>query len=199
MTRFRIFALTAPLLALAACSSEESASNGVVEEPSAQAPVANAAQSHSPTEPQTPSASASGVNDGYPDLTPARLTPAAERTEKGARNVLLSWARAIELKEFDQAWSMLGARDKQRWSKAQFAALFDGVGQITVAVPSGTMEGAAGSSYYTVPITITAEGGSSAPLRIEGPVVLKRVNDVPGATAEQLRWHIDSADLSVTH
>lgn len=140
-----------------------------------------------------------GINEGYPDLTPATLTPEAERTEAGARNVLISFARAIELREYDQAWAMLGPAAKAKWSKAKFNGLFDGLRDITVAVPNGTMEGAAGSSYYTSPASITATGKGGRPIRIEGPIVLRRVNDVDGATAEELRWHIESADLSWTH
>ncbi len=54
----------------------------------------------------------------------------------------------------------------------------------------GQAEGAAGSLFYTAPVTII-----SGPRRIEGEVVLKRVNDVPGASAEQLRWHIESTSF----
>lgn len=140
-----------------------------------------------------------GVNEGYPDLTPAALTPEAERTEAGARNVLISFARAIEMREYDQAWAMLGPAAKAKWSKAKFNGLFDGLREIMVAVPDGSMEGAAGSSYYTSQATITATDRSGRPIRIEGPVVLRRVNDIDGATAEQLRWHVYSADLSWTH
>ena len=31
--------------------------------------------------------------------------------------------------------------------------------------------------------------------RFVGQYVVRRVNDVPGASADQLRWHIDSATL----
>jgi len=37
--------------------------------------------------------------------------------------------------------------------------------------------------------------GEGKPFRLEGEVVLRRVNDVDGATADQLRWHIAQADL----
>lgn len=140
-----------------------------------------------------------GINEGYPDLAPTPLAPEAERTETGARNVLLSFARAIELREYDQAWAMLGDPAKATWSKARFNGLFEGLRDITVAVPSGRMEGAAGSSYYTSQAEITASDADGRPIRIEGPIVLRRVNDVPGSSAEQRRWHIQSVDLSWTH
>jgi hypothetical protein len=84
-------------------------------------------------------------------------------------------------------------------SEAEFAAMFEGLGEIAVAISAGEMEGAAGSLYYTSQATITGTDAEGRPIRIEGPVVLRRVNDVPGASEEQLRWHIESADLTWTH
>ena len=141
----------------------------------------------------------SGVNEGYPDLTPPVLTPEAERTETGARSVLLSFARAIELREYDQAWAMLTPQSQQKWSKAGFNGLFEGLRDIGVAVPEGSMEGAAGSSYYTSDAEITASDADGRPVRLEGPIVLRRVNDVPGSRAEKRRWHVDRVELSATH
>ena len=140
-----------------------------------------------------------GVNEGYPDLTPKPVAEEAEKGETGARIVLISFARAIELREYDQAWAMLGPTAKAKWSQAKFNGLFDGLAKIMVAVPTGTMEGAAGSSYYTSTATITATDQDGRPIRIEGPIVLRRVNDVAGATSEQLRWRIESVDLAWTH
>ena len=77
--------------------------------------------------------------------------------------------------------------------------MFADLGKITVAVPTGTMEGAAGSSYYTAPVTITATDKDGRPVRIEGEAVLRRVNDVPGATAAQLRWHFERLTLNWTY
>ena len=57
-------------------------------------------------------------------------------------------------------------------------------------ISPGIGEGAAGSLYYTAPVVLI-DGKE----RIAGEVVLRRVNDVPGATAEDLRWHIESHTL----
>ena len=142
-------------------------------------------------------AATADTNGDIPEIVVPPLTPEAERSIKGARNVLLSWARAIETKQFDQAWALHGDEDKRHVSKADFARNFTGLDKITIAIPSGMMEGAAGSSFYTVQTTVTATGANGRPVRMEGPVVLRRVNDVPGATAQQLRWHVDRADLTV--
>src|SRR6476660_1574119 len=108
----------------------------------------SAAPNPSPSSSAPTTGVGSGVNDGSPDLTPPVLTPEAEKGVNGARNVMLSFARAIELKEFDQAWAMLSPGDRQKWSKAAFAKMFADLGKITVAIPTGTTEGAAGSLYY---------------------------------------------------
>ena len=159
------------------------------------------AQAPQETAAPAPTTSPPGASspDAAPDFSPPALTPQAERGEKGARNVLLSFARAIEEKAFGQAWDLLGPADKAKWSKARFAALFADLEKITVAIPDGTMEGAAGSSYYTAPVTITGSDAEGRPVRIEGEAVLRRAGDVEGATPAQLRWHFDTLTLDWTH
>ena len=139
-----------------------------------------------------------------PDAAPAPavtsdLTPEAERGMEGARNMLLSFARAIEGKDYGQAWTLLSPGDRQRWSKAGFAAMFAGWREVSVAIADGETEGAAGSLYYTAPVTITGRDRDGRPVRFEGQAVLRRVNDVDGATAAQLRWHFDRLTLDWTH
>lgn len=186
-------ALIALPLLLAACSG--------VEQPSQPDEAITPAPSPAPGPDGPPPGytDGSGVNEGYPRLQPPVLTLEAERGETGARNVLLSFARAIELREYDQAWAMLGPGAKANWTKPAFNAAFADLARLTVAVPGGTMEGAAGSSYYNSTIVVTASNADGRPVRIEGPIVLRRINDVDGATAEQLRWHIESLALDVTH
>ncbi len=152
-----------------------------------------------PPPPPPANGSADEPNDGFPNLDPAPLTPEAEKTETGARNVLLSFARAIELEEWDQAWAMLDDASKDRWSKAAWTSMFEDLGTITVAVPNGSMEGAAGSTYYSTDLTITAEDAQGRPVRYEGPIVLRRSNDVPGATVAQRHWSIYELTLDATH
>ena len=190
-------AAAALALALTACGSSTTA-------PSGDAPTTAATEASPPATlaaetPAPPATPTDAANDGYPDLAAALLTPAAERTVKGARNVLLSFARALELKEWDQAWSMLDDQSKAKWPKAQWAKMFADLDKVTVAIPTGTMEGAAGSSYYTAPVTITATDKKGRPIAYTGEAVLRRVNDVPGASQEQLHWHFETLTLDWTH
>jgi hypothetical protein len=111
-----------------------------------------------PAEP--PVSSSSPAATETPDYTPPALTAEAEKGEKGARNVLLSWAQAIEDRAFDAAYALYGVNGPE--TAAEFAARFAGYETITVALGQGVVEGAAGSLYYEVPVTLTgtAQGGS---------------------------------------
>jgi len=71
-----------------------------------------------------------------------------------------------------------------------FAAKWSDLLAPKVTVGKGDAEGAAGSVYYTAPVTIT-DGART----VRGEVVIRRVNDVDGASDEQLRWHIESTTL----
>lgn len=166
--------------------------------PAGQASPTPSAKTPSADTPPSGYTDGSGVDDGYPNLSPPVLTPEAERGETGARNVLVNFARAVELREYGQAWRFFNDTAKAHWSEKRFDALFAGLRDISVSVPSGRMEGAAGSSYYTSQAEIAATGADGRPIRLEGPIVLRRVNDVPGSSAEQRRWHIEQFDLSVT-
>lgn len=127
-----------------------------------------------------------------PDYTPPELTAEAAKGEKGARNVLLSWAQAIEDRAFDAAYALYGVNGPE--TATQFAANFASYETITVALGDGEVEGAAGSLYYEVPVTLTGTAQGGSPYRREGTIVLRRVNDVPGAGAWQLAWHIERID-----
>ena len=140
-----------------------------------------------------------GIDEGNRDPAPTPLAPGAEKGVEGARNELLAFARAIELRKFAQARAMLSPADRNTWSNAEFARIFVDLGKITVAVPDGTMEGAAGSSYFTAPVTITAIDKHGRPVRIEDEAVLRRVIDVDGATLAQLRWRFATLTLDWKH
>lgn len=202
MDRKSVTAALAPALILYACDRAAVSDDGRAADASLETVDLEGRAGGDPPRPPPPLMTppvADAANDGHPDLTPPRLIAEAERTEKGARNVLLSLARAIELKEYDQGWALLSPEDRRKWSKPEFARLFADLGKVTVAVGDGVMEGAAGSSYYTAPVAIAASDGEGRPVRYEGQAVLRRVNDVPGAAPEELRWHIQRLEMDWTH
>ena len=54
-------------------------------------------------------------------------------------------------------------------------------------------EGAAGSIYVSVPLTLSGRKDGRAANR-SARAVLRRVNDVPGSTEAQRHWHIERID-----
>lgn len=192
-------AALAPVLMLMACGQGRTPANESAPNSSVSANMANAQADAAEPPALAPADPANGMDASVPPAGPPALTPEAERGVEGARNVLLFFARAIELKRYDEAWALLSPADKRKWSRTAFAALFADLPEATVAVPTGSMEGAAGSSYYTAPVTITGNDRAGRPVRLEGSAVLRRVNDVPGATPAQLRWHFETLTLDWTH
>ena len=70
---------------------------------------------------------------------------------------------------------------------ARIAAVFGSYRELQLEWAEPFVEGAAGSLYCTVSGKLTDAQDASKPL-IQGTLLLRRVNDVPGATPDQLRW-----------
>ena len=101
--------------------------------------------------------------------------------------VLRGWAAAIERRDWAGVRGLWGNEGADSGlSTADFAARWDKLKAPRVHIGPGEQEGAAGSLYYTAPVSVV-DGART----VSGKVVLRRVNDVPGATAEQLRWHLE--------
>lgn len=102
--------------------------------------------------------------------------------------VLRQWGTAIEQRNWAAVRALWGSHgDDSGLSRRQFAARWDVLRRPLVVIGMGSQEGAAGSLYYTAPVTITDRGR-----KIAGSLTIRRANDVPGATSEQLRWHADA-------
>jgi len=121
----------------------------------------------------------------------AATNPALSATRNPGA-VLAAWGNAVEQRDWPMVRAFWGDHGRgSRMDEKTFAARWGKLVQPRVTIDEGTSEGAAGSIYYTAPVTII--DGSR---RITGEVVMRRVNDVPGATPEQLRWHIESTTLN---
>ena len=105
--------------------------------------------------------------------------------------MLVSFARAIEEREFRVAYALFEPALRERISEREFVARYEGMGRLTVRVPAGRMGGAAGSSYYEALIVISDPTGR----KLSGSVTLRRVNDVPGSTDYARQWHISGFDV----
>jgi len=155
------------------------------------APTPDAAQSDAAMmAPQ--SATPTGVALAVP--APASSAPAVSEpamTNRSARpeDVLAGWAVAIERRDWQAVRALWGDKGAASGlSQTEFARRWDLLRSPRVTVGAGEQEGAAGSLYYQAPVRIV-DGGKT----ISGTVTIRRVNDVNGATAEQLRWHADAS------
>lgn len=62
-------------------------------------------------------------------------------------------------------------------------------------LPPFTTDGAAGSIYAEIKVTVDAVLTDGTRQHFGGSYTLRRVNDVDGSTAAQRRWHIESGKL----
>ncbi len=121
----------------------------------------------------------------------------APKSKEAAAAVVERYYSALNARDFGTAWQQWGDDGPPRQTMAQFTAGFAHTRATHVAI--GAMEpgdAGAGSVYQTVPVTVDATLDDGSSQRFRGKYVLRRVNGVDGATPGQLRWHIDSAQLS---
>ena len=156
----------------------------------------------------TPMNSSSEAAKGAPG-TPGGLaddrTPLEEpsgaidpKSAEGAGQVVQRYGGLLEQRKFAEARQLwVDGGKASGLSEAQFAAAYDKYASIHSEVGKPTdMESAAGSSYITVPFRLYGTLKSGGEFNMAGPLTLRRVNDVPGSTEEQRRWHIEKSDLS---
>jgi hypothetical protein len=175
----RILAV-AVLAALAGCNSGQ--------------PTPTPSESEAAVSTETPAPMAS--ESPTPASSPPVLTPVPEPTRdlavldsRDCRTVAQAYVDAIARRDF-----VFAARvwNDPVIDAARLQALFAGYGQPLSAIGKLQEEGAAGSLYCTVTGTLTDKADAATAPR-PGEIVLRRVNDVPGARPAQLRWTIRSS------
>lgn len=123
---------------------------------------------------------------------PVAEAPIEEASAEAAAQVVRDYYALLESGRYGEAWALWSdggrASEMSREAFADSFAKYAGY-HAEVGEP-GRIEGAAGSLYVEVPVVITGRLESGGEVRMEGPVTLRRVNDVPGSKAEQRRWHI---------
>lgn len=165
--------LTAPLLLLA-CSADDNADSAV--------PVSGA-------EPQAVEIDQAPAATPDPDPTLA-LDPAVFES-RDCRVVVAGYLAALGRGDFAFAarfWNDASV------DAAALVANFAADPHPAISIVGLGQEGAAGSLYCTAQVVI-GESGSAPGEGRTGDIVLKRVNNVDGASAQQLRWTIRSSSL----
>ena len=113
------------------------------------------------------------------------------KSPEAAELLVASFATLINQGKLAEAYMLLGPGAPPR---RDFDAHFSHYSHLNVtAGKAGEPEGAAGSIYIEVPLTIS---GTERGKRVDrsASAVLRRVNDVPGSTEEQRHWHIERID-----
>lgn len=183
---FRILAPIALMLAAAACDSrQQPAEPGNRTGQSAPA-AANDQMAVTPPAPGTDG----GLDDDRTPL-PEPKGSIDPTSAEGAGQVVQQFAALVEQQRYDEAAKLWSGTEGRK----SFDQAFGEASELHLQIGKpGTPEGAAGSIYVEVPVVIYGKRDGK-PFSRARTAVLRRVNDVPGSTAEQRRWHIERIEL----
>jgi len=129
----------------------------------------------------------------------ADRTPLAEprgpidpKSVEAAGQIVQQYGALIEQGRWTESWKL--------WTDPAAARQFDrnwrDFSEIHLEIGDlGESEGAAGSIYTSVPVAFYGTRKTGAEYRERAAVVLRRVNDVPGSTEAQRRWHIENINF----
>lgn len=152
----------------------------------------------------TPASNAAAVELRRSGPAPAPASDVASREEaagalsdgtgaRAAADVLKTYYRLIEAGRYDEAWRLRWESDAGESSG--FAAHFAEHAEYHASVGNPSeVQGAAGSSYVEIPVQLYGQMKNGESFGSAGTVTLRRVNDVPGATAAQRRWRIYTSE-----
>lgn len=113
-----------------------------------------------------------------------------------AAAVIQRYYRALDARDYGTAWQQWGDSGQPGNSYERFRQGYAKTRSVQVTLGQlGAVEGAAGSSYVSVPVTVKARLVDGTRQTFTGTYQLCRVDDIDGASAEQRRWHLDSAKL----
>ena len=133
-----------------------------------------------------------------PGTGPDARTPLAEpkgpidpKSAEAAGQVVQSYGALIEQGRWSEAEKLWGDSS----AAAEFSGKLKGYADVHIEIGElGRMEGAAGSIYIPMPVIFYGKLKDGSAFRRPAEVTLRRVNDVPGSTEDQRRWHIARID-----
>ena len=132
-------------------------------------------------------------------IPPADSLPYPSSPE-GAAQVVRDYYDAINERDYERAynhWDRHGSASGQ--TLEQFEQGFADTEHVDAQIGEpGREDAAAGSLFIKIPVSIMATTKDQGIQRFSGTYSLRRVNDVPGATKDQLTWHIYAADIAET-
>jgi hypothetical protein len=182
----RRFLMLAVVVVLGACGgpAETNATNIASNESGA--PAQTVENDAAPLTPPAP---------GTPGGLPNDRTPLAEpkgaidpKSAEAAGQVMQHYAALLEQRHFAEASKLWGESTNAAALVAELRPYSEF--HLQVGKPGDT-EGAAGSIYVSVPVSLYGRLRSGGQFNRSGSATLRRVNDVDGSTEAQRRWHIE--------
>jgi hypothetical protein len=168
----------AALVTLAGCQQDAA--------PDASPTTSSEAVSDEATPTDEPSGWSSGAANGVaPDLDMGALD---ERRDP--ERLLRFYTNAIRVGDWAtaaKAWSLDATMTPEK-----LRAEFDGDAGPKLALGRGDWANAAGSLFYETPVTVDFPDGRESR---RGTIVMRRADDVPGASALQLVWRIERSSI----
>ncbi|WP_205123546.1 hypothetical protein, partial [Cognatilysobacter lacus] len=116
-------------------------------------------------------------------------------TPQAAAAAVSTYFALLDAGRTAEADAMWGDATQAAAFRADLAALGKYAGRVD---SPGKLEAAAGSMYVTVAVHFVPAPSVPNPRPRMGEVVVRRVNDVPGSTEAQRRWHIERIDVAMT-
>ena len=180
-------AMAFALLALAGCHA--STPTDAPRSRAAQDPIASESTFTEPSPTPKPPKPAPSVTP-IPAPLPAPAPDAMQ--SRNPTEVLAAWGHAVEARDWAGVRGFWGEHGTVSGLSPQaFARRWSVLKQPRVTIDIGLGDAGAGSLFYTAPVTVT-----DGTRRIAGQVSMRRVNDVDGASSEQLRWHIEKSSVT---
>lgn len=137
---------------------------------------------------------AAGLSQEAGESAPASQPPAYLDDRSSPETLLKSLYNAINRKEFARAWDYFGDT-KPAANLEAYAAGYDGIDRIEIAVGNVSTEGAAGSTYSSVPVGLVAHRTDGAEQVFAGCYTTRLAN--PAIQGEPFRGlHIETGKLA---
>lgn len=192
--------LVASVGALAACTPASTTTSpstpaGATAADSTSARSTTSAAQSEPIEATPPPPPSSTSKDAANSSPPEPHTPPDLASPQAAATTVETYFALVDAGKVADADALWGDATRA----AEFRTALDKLGKphVQVFAPGG-VDGAAGSMYVTVPVEFAATDNATNSRPRKGEATLRRVNDVPGSTEAQRRWHIDHIDVAMT-
>lgn len=138
----------------------------------------------------TPTDEPSGWSSGAANGVATDLDMGALDERRDPERLLRFYTNAIRVGDWEtaaKAWSLDATMTPEK-----LRAEFDGDAGPKLALGRGDWTTAAGLSFYETPVTVDFPDGRESR---RGTIVLRRADDVPGASALQLVWRIERSSI----